>query len=477
MIRRPRLFTRLFLAFLLAMLLAGAGYTLVTFASGNDPLLARWYTDHSGAVRLCARLTATRFEQGGRPAATAFLQEMETATGLQLTLTDAGGVPLAGRPLTSTVQQRTAEALKRNGGMDGLPVKDPVHLSSTFPLSGAQGTCYALVAQLPGGLLTNLIAPAARTVMLLLAAGGVCYALARSVTAPILSLRQTTRRLAGGDLSARTLHSSPALERRGDEIGDLCRDFDRMAERLEAVLDGQKRLLADISHELRSPLARLVVALELTRRRAEGNGEADLAPSLDRIEREAERMNGLIGELLTLSRLEAGAPGELITSPYAAPIDLNRLVCDIAADADYEAQARGCRCLPLVPPEALFVQGDAEYLQRAIENVVRNAVRYTAPNTAVEVTLSQEGADTATITVRDHGPGVAEAHLADLFRAFWREAEARDRATGGIGLGLAIAERAVRLHGGGLSAENVPEGEGGGLQMTMTLPLAIEQQT
>jgi len=289
--------------------------------------------------------------------------------------------------------------------------------------------------------------------------GLVCYFLARSLTAPIRKLREATNRIAGGDFSVRV---GRELGRQGSEVADLGRDFDTMAERIEALLLSQKLLLRDISHELRSPLARLNVALELARQRA----GAEAGPPLDRIGLESERLNELIGELMTLTLLESGAR-ELRKENF----ELNGLIGMVAEDALYEARGRN-RDVTFVADGKALVHGSWELLRRALENVVRNAVRYTAENCEVEIHLTCEysgGGRKAVITTRDHGPGVPEETLPHLFKPFYRVAEARDRQSGGAGIGLAIAERAVRLHGGSMTAANAHDG---GLIVTINLPLA-----
>jgi signal transduction histidine kinase len=229
-----------------------------------------------------------------------------------------------------------------------------------------------------------------------------------------------------------------------------------MAEKFETLITSPRRLLGDISHELRSPLARLNVALELARQRA---GE-EASGALQRIQREAENLNEMIGQLLALTRLEGEAEGVNKIS-----FDLAQLILDIVDDADYEARNRN-RSVRLEAPEACPLLGNEQLLRRAIENVVRNAVQYTAEATTVEVKLVC-GVQT-TVTVRDHGSGVPAEVLDKLFRPFYRVDEARDRNSGGTGLGLAIAERAVRLHGGTVEAANVATG---GLAVTIILPV------
>ncbi len=281
----------------------------------------------------------------------------------------------------------------------------------------------------------------------------ICYLLTLYLTRPILRLRQATHELSSGDLSAR----APAqLERRRDELGELVHDFNQMADRIELLMTSQRHLISDISHELRSPLARLNVALGLARQRA----GAEATSSLDRIEREAERLNEMIGKLLSLARMQ-GAAGP----PEQSRVQLDEIVKEVAEDAEFEAQERNC-AVRVVGDIKCSTEGSPELLRSAVENVVRNAVRYTAAGSEVEITLANCDSS-AEITVRDHGPGVPDTELQNLFRPFYRVANARERETGGVGLGLAITDRAVRLHGGTVAAANAP---GGGLVVKIRVP-------
>ena len=278
-----------------------------------------------------------------------------------------------------------------------------------------------------------------------------CYLLASYLTAPIRRLRVATQKLASGDLHARVPRG--AIQRR-DELGDLGRDFDIMAERIESLVTSQQRLARDVSHELRSPLARLNVALEIAKQRS----NPETAAVLERIEGESTRLNELISRLLTLAKLESGAD-----SIEMARIDLAELVRDVAADADFEARARD-RFVEVSAAEPCTVMGSEELLRSAIENVLRNAVRYTPERTVVGVSLSASNGH-AILQVTDHGGGVPDEELANLFRPFYRVGEARERTTGGTGLGLAIAERAVKAHKGNITARNT----NGGLSIEIEL--------
>jgi len=234
-----------------------------------------------------------------------------------------------------------------------------------------------------------------------------------------------------------------------------------MAERLQDLVSAQSRLLNDISHELRSPLARLSVALGLAWQRTGPEARS----VLERIELEANRLNELIGRLLTLARLEGGEDAMRRTA-----ISLEELVRDIAKDADFEAQSRHCSVGCMIQ-EDMIIFGSPSLLHSAVENVVRNATRHTRDSTEVEIRLAREsgnGTEEAVVRVTDRGPGVPKEALDKLFRPFYRLDDARGRQTGGVGLGLAITERAVRLHGGTVRALNRPEG---GLMVEIRLPI------
>ncbi|MEK6643899.1 MAG: ATP-binding protein [Planctomycetota bacterium] len=290
----------------------------------------------------------------------------------------------------------------------------------------------------------------------ILTGGLVCYGLARHMTNPVRRLRSAARRFANGDLSVRL-----GATGRHDEIGDLSRDFDFMADRLDRLVSGQRQILRDISHELRSPLARLSVALGIAER---GSPEA-VREALQRIEKESLRLNELIGHLLTLSRLESGVDGDAY-----GPVELHTLIETIARDADFEAKGRD-RTVLVAASEPCVVHGSNELLRRAIENVIRNGVRHTASGTAVEIQLRRGESNLAVVHVRDHGPGIPDSALADIFIPFRRVVSDNGEPFEGAGLGLAITDRAVRAHGGTVRAINA---NGGGLDVEIQLPL-VEQ--
>lgn len=287
----------------------------------------------------------------------------------------------------------------------------------------------------------------------LVASALICYLLANYLTRPIVRLRRAARQLAEGNLQTRALGIN-----RHDELGDLVRDFNVMASRIEELVSRQRQLIYDISHELRSPLARLNVALDLARERKGTD------PSFDHMQRDIERLNEMIGRLLTIARLDSAA------TPLAmAPVELSELIAQIVHDAEFEARQRNV-AVTLSAGPACSIVGNAELLSSAIENVVRNAVHYTEPSTNVEVTVTvEDSANQVTLSVRDSGPGIPVSELTRVFLPFYRTAEARDRISGGAGLGLAIADRVIRSHGGTISAANV---QPHGLEIRIALPLS-----
>ncbi len=346
--------------------------------------------------------------------------------------------------------RRVASAGEQVSGRDGVLVM------AGQPVSAPDGGRLILVvaARMPPRPV-DLLEPGAlwwRLGLMALLVGALCLWLAHGLAAPLGALRGVVRRLAGGDLTAR---ASPSLTRRRDEVGELAREFDAMAGRLEALVAAHRRLVRDVSHELRSPLARLAVALELARKK----GGAPVAEALERIEREAARLEELIAQLLTLSRLEATeAP------PSREPVAMDQLLRQVAEDAAFEAASRGVQVAVEGAPEV--VMGDAELLRRAVDNVVRNAIAFTPSGTRVDVRLTAEDGEVV-VRVRDAGEGVPEPMLGAIFEPFLRVESARERRGGGAGLGLAIAAQAVRLHGGSIAAANYP---GGGLEVTLRLP-------
>ena len=276
----------------------------------------------------------------------------------------------------------------------------------------------------------------------------VCWLLAVNIASPLRTLARTVDRFGAGDLDV-CVNSA-----RRDEIGELSRAFDRMAERIRTLLTAERALLQDISHELRSPLARLTFAAELVRT-AEDRDKA-----VDRLKKEIQRLTDLVSALLQVTRTE-GDP----SSATPEELRLDDLLCEVVDDCRVEADASGCT-VHFQTSATLTARGDRELLRRAIENVLRNSIRFAPKDSAVDVALDADGLN-ARISVRDYGPGVPEESLTKIFQPFFRVDDSRDSSTGGSGLGLAIAMRAVTLHDGKLWAENARPG----LRTCIELPM------
>ena len=289
----------------------------------------------------------------------------------------------------------------------------------------------------------------------ILVSGIVCYILARYLTRPIRQLQIATKQIAGGDFETRVNRD---IAPRNDELGELSRDFDEMAEKLSKLQKAQAELVRDVSHELRSPLARLQVALGLAEQRDDGRSSAELK----RIEQELSVLEELISQLLSVARLDAVNEQSLQEN-----FDLSELLAAICTDANYEGKEDN-KAVSYSPTGEAIIKGDPSSLRSAFENIIRNALRHTADSTKVEVSLTRASPNNIEIRVRDAGPGVPESKLDELFKPFVRVEPARDRDSGGFGIGLAIASSAVRAHQGKISARNVP---GGGLEVLINLPV------
>lgn len=288
-----------------------------------------------------------------------------------------------------------------------------------------------------------------RLALAIFISGLACYGLSRLMTKRLRALRQASRKLAGGDLATRI----DVRERGGDETDELARDFNSMAAQLQARMQAQKQLLSDVSHELRSPIARLRVALALAE-----DDPHKRQDYLRRIDHETERLEQLISQLLA---------SQQDTPELDKHIDLVQLLQDLCADATFEGERNNKRVAMRTTEEQAVVASAGDLLHRCFENIIRNGLRHTAAGSQVTIDLAVSG-DSWEIAVQDQGPGVADDQLKSIFDAFYRVDSARSRNDGGHGLGLAIARRAVELHGGRIRAENT----GGGLRVIVTLPFS-----
>jgi signal transduction histidine kinase len=407
----------------------------------------------------CEREAVNIYEKSGRDALEQYLKELQQTSGVHLSIVNDRCEPISKTPLSReeqllaerVVQSKRAE---QSSGAEKTLLADPVVWDG--------GDLLVAIAQLPPPPVPPPHPPGAQPLRDLgvgvLITGIVCFGLARYLTAPIGRLRIAAQQLSKGDLSVR---AGMANERRRDEIAELVGDFDKMAVQIQSLVNAQKRLIGDVSHELRSPLTRINLALEPIRKVE----NLSVVTAIERIELETGRLDEMVRKLLTLSRLEA--EGQLIQK---SELQLGEILSEVVADADFEAQAEQRRVV-LCRLELCHVLGNKDLLRSALENVITNAIRYTRAGTEVEVSLHSVGTTemrTATVKVRDHGPGVPEVSLEALFRPFYRLDDSRERKTGGVGLGLAITKQAVTLHGGSVEAANARDG---GLEITICLPM------
>ncbi|MEN9464922.1 MAG: hypothetical protein RL217_1103 [Pseudomonadota bacterium] len=447
------IFIRLYLAFMATSLVA------VLVALLLSAYYRQWSNDSENLIAPTGGYISAAelmLQRGGEPLLLEWLLTFSRYPSVNAYVFDNQGLSLTPAPPQAVIDYALAadsyQARINSLGKSEILVKAPI--------ASTDGRIYLLVVEfvhplavfnLPAYLGLGLVASILLFTVL-------SFLLSRYLTRPLFSLRRSVKAFAEGQ---RPVRISAKVLARSDEVGELGREFAQMAERLQRMLDDQKQLLSDVSHELRSPLARSVVALELAR--------MDALPEqqefLDRIELETQRLNELIEDLLNMARLET-----LQNCAAWQLLDVRDLLKQVVADAKFERQDNTLR---LTYPECpLWVQGDARLLASAFENIIRNALLHTAPNTAVEVTAKYE--DSVVIEIRDHGPGVPEHLLHDLLKPFVRNEESRQRSPDslkkghrGFGLGLAIAERVVHYHQGEITLVNHP---GGGLKVRLYFP-------
>jgi two-component system sensor histidine kinase CpxA len=371
--------------------------------------------------------TRALYETQGSAAAAEFLSSVNRAMGWRCAVIDS-----ANRDVSTGADRADLRTLL-NGQWDhpvGIPGGIAVGVQSP-------DRRYALIVQAVFSFDPWTTLPYYGLILLTLAA--LCWPMAYHIYSPLRSLARTFDRFGHGDLSSRE------RSRRRDEIGDLARSYDRMADRIETLLTAERRLLQDVSHELRSPLARLSFAAALL------NTEPNREKAKERIGKEVGRLTTLVNSLLEMTRAE-GDPA----SRERKDVPLDRLVRDVAEDCAVEAAGHSCH-LALDIQNGVTIAGDEELLRRAVENVLRNAIRYSPEGEAIDLRLTSSGGE-AKIEIRDRGPGVPEQQLQQIFQPFYRVDDSRANATGGVGLGLAIATRAVKLHNGKIEAKNVMPG-------------------
>jgi two-component system sensor histidine kinase CpxA len=396
------------------------------------------------------------YESGGPEAFARFTQSNDNERERQLFLLDGSNKDVLSRPLSDD-GLRVARAAK-----DGQLIVFRAHVAA-YKFVSSSGHPYILMLYLKSNFrqITDVLLGDGLpfSISLILLVTLLCLGLAYHIASPIHSIQSTARRVAQGDLKARVPSS---VSRRFDELAALARDFDSMVNRLDSLIQTQKKLLNSVSHELRSPLARINISLALLRKRFSPDSD-DL---FQRLDRDVVRIDLLMGQLLALSRLEAR-----FSSAERQDVDFAQLVEEVAADANFEAQALG-KSVSLQTSDSIILRNaDPDALRSACENIVRNAVRFTRPGSDVQIFLDVDRntpEPLALLSVRDRGPGVPEDSLQAIFEPFYRingDAEA----TGGNGLGLAIAAEAIRMHRGTIRAENL---QPTGLEIIIQLPAA-----
>ena len=444
------LFWKIFVSFMIAMTITSVGAIYVSFQLANQPLTL---SDFEGRDRIIGEVSAALARGGERELKSWLYNNPRPARGTVLLVTNERGDELLGRAMPRELRQ-LLRFRPGNRRPDVPPNLRPMQLTPSLTDPRTNEEYRLLFARAPVTIFGILMWPGTQIAVLtiaIIAAAVTSLVLARYLSSPIVRLQKASRSLAAGALEARV---GAPFTRRRDEVGTLARDFDAMAERIQALVTAKETLLRDVSHELRSPLARIRMALALAQRRAAKESQ----PDLDRIEREAERLDALVGQVMTLTRLRT------TNAPKRDAVRLDTLVAEVVDDARFEQpDAR----IDYTASGEVLLRGDADGLKSAVENVVRNALIYGDRSQPIEVSVGVRG-PTATIQVRDRGPGVPEAELARIFEPFYRTDKSRDHRQDGQGIGLAITSRVMELHGGAVKAKNRAEG---GLEITLELPL------
>jgi two-component system sensor histidine kinase CpxA len=451
------LFLRIFVLFWIAMAIIVAGSIAVTFT-----VAAREYESREFQRRPAIAIQASEvLTKGGLPALERWLGSVQhSVADRDLFIIGPDGRDILGRRLSDSASRRLENFRESMSESEpsGIGTGNLRPQRALAQIVGPDGSAYTvlLVPRRPsifGALSLPGISPMILCIALVVSAFASWW-LAQHLSAPIRRIQEGARALATENLDVRV---SAGLEGRKDELAVLARDFDAMANQLRANRGAITRLLRDISHELRSPLARMRLAVGLARRPT-----ADLTRQLDRLEREIERLDGLISQVLKLARLNGtDAPFE------REAFDLDEVIEEVVRDANFEGTAKGCRVETRGAAKSAL-NGNRELLRSAIENVLRNAVRYSPDGAPVDVAVERSEAG-LTVSIRDRGPGVPANDLERIFEPFYRVAESRDRDSGGEGIGLAITSQVMKAHGGSAQAGNRSDG---GFEVRLNLPLA-----
>ena len=444
------LFWKIFVSFTVAMTLTLVGAVYVSFRLAGQ---AFDQVNVEGRDRVIEEAAAALAHGGERELRIWLFKHPRPAPGTVLLVTNKRGDELLGRAMPRELMRLLVTRPFRRPAAP--PNLRPMQLTPLLYGPPPDNEEYRLLfARAPVTVLGILMWPGTQTAVLsiaILATLATSLVLARYLSSPIARLQKASRALAAGALDTRV---GRPFTRRKDEVGTLARDFDTMAERLQALVTDKETLLRDVSHELRSPLARIRVALALAQRRSEQCSQPDLM----RIERETERLDTLVGQVMTLTRLRTA------TQPRREPVELDALIGEVVEDARFEHPQSSIeyKCGAVAR-----LSGDPDGLKSAIENVVRNALAYSEPGRPISVQL-EVTVEEAIVRVLDRGPGVPPEELTRIFEPFYRTDKSRDHRNGGQGIGLAITARVMELHGGSVAASNRADG---GLEVVLRVPL------
>jgi signal transduction histidine kinase len=445
-----RLFWKIFLPFWVAQaLLLGVLYLRLQHRLHvENPW---WVQPERRLVPTLADLAVRRYEEDGEPALRALLDQSSLPHRVNYWLIDSNGRELSGRPLPPEIPEYAQRALRREGIVrpdEAVFVVAPVSTARSSYLLIGEFIPPPLTERVPGDMIWVLKLGTIISALM-------CLVIAHYLSKPIERLRKATNEMARGNLDIRV---GATIGNRRDEIADLVRDFDSMAGELRNQIISERNLLSGVSHELRSPIARMRLALALAR----GPNSREREEMLDRIEQDTIQLDSMLERILTVARLESGQ-----YKPKFESLSLNDLIDEVLDDARFEAAATDVT-LNYADDAIVTVSGDPGLLRSAIENVVRNAIFYSGQGGKIDIRLHVDNGQ-AVLTVRDNGKGVPEETLPLLFKAFYRADDSRVTSTGGMGLGLAIVRNAVAVHGGTVLARNVTPH---GLEVELRLPVS-----
>ncbi len=404
---------------------------------------------------------ADAYESAGPDKFEQFERGLIGKSGLELYLIDGYGKDVLFRPIPSDILSIVRDARTDGRVLSRYGLRSH---SSSYKFASSSGHPYILVLRSPFQVAKYMDAAAGGGLpflaLVLLMVTLLCFWLTHHIVAPIQGIQSAARLVAAGDL---TVRAPVEVSKRHDELAALAADFDVMVERMGTFVRSQKDLLSTVSHELRSPLARLVMSLALLRKQSSSESEE----LLQRMEHDVERVDTLMSQLLTLSRLETGLSPEGRDN-----VDLSQVVQEVVADSNFEAHSCGKSVKLQAEGGIIIEKADQQALRSAFENIIRNAVKFTAPGSVVEVLLKTDKtrrSPQAVLSVRDCGPGVPEELLQQIFQPFFRvkDSSCDPRASKGTGLGLAIALEAIRQHRGTIVASNASPV---GLEVKVTLP-------